>query len=110
MQWLRIIPPVVLIIASAVTFWLDSSHRVEVSWAEGLGLTLLIIGGVWLPVAYRSLGRSPVKVGVDVRFVIDLHTHVGTVTRMRGDMCTVRTPLETFEINRYDLTPASRVG
>lgn len=108
MRWLRLAPPVMLIIAAMITFWLDSTNRVEAKWAEGFALTLLIIGGVWLPIAYRSLNRSPVRVGIDVKFMIDLHSHVGTVTRMRGDMCTVQTALETFEVNRYDLVPTAR--
>lgn len=103
-------PALSLIIAAVITFWLDESGRVEAAWANGLGLTLLIIGGIWLPLAWRSLGRSPVKVGVDVKFVRALHTHVGTVVAMRGDSCTVQTATETFEVNRYDLVPSSRGG
>ncbi|MGV3624592.1 MAG: hypothetical protein ACO1OB_27480 [Archangium sp.] len=102
---LAVTPPLLLIIAAVITFWLDETHRVEVTWANGLGITLLIIGGSWLPLAYRRLGRSPVKVGVDVKFMRELHTHVGTVVAMRGDMCTVQTAAERFEINRYDLVP-----
>lgn len=103
-------PPMLSIIAAVITFWLDSSHRVEAPWANGLGITLLIIGGIWLPISYRRLDRSPVKVGVDVKFMRELHTRVGVVTQMRGDMCTVQTATETFEVNRYDLVPTTRTG
>lgn len=107
---LAVTPPLSLIIAAVITFWLDSGHRVEATWAHGLGLTLLIVGGIWLPLAYRRLGRSPVKVGVDVKFMRELRTHVGTVVAMRGDLCTVQTATGTYEVNRYDLVPTPRVG
>lgn len=92
-----------LLACSVLLYGLNHFGRWHSNKAEG-GMWLFgFIAVVWLPFAvYRVVKPLPIAVGVEVVIMLGERDSIaGSVVKMEGEQCTVRTARGDFLVNRY---------
>lgn len=102
--------PLGLLACALFMFWINSLGKWHSNKAEGAAFLFLIISVIWLPFGvYRVIKPLPIAVGVDVVIMLGENAAIaGTVVKMEGEQCTVRTVQGEYTVNRYAIVSLAK--
>ena len=95
--------PLALLGCAVFLHWINNMGTWHSNKAEGATWLFGLISVVWLPFGiYRVIKPLQISVGVDVVIMLgERDSIVGTVVKMEGEQCTVRTTRGDYVVNRY---------
>lgn len=98
-----LVAPLFLLLCGAALLWMNRHGTWHSNKAEGAGWLFSVIAVIWLPFGVYRVAK-PLQLAVGVAVVIPVGESAaesGTIVKMEGDLCTVRTTRGDYEINRY---------